>query len=229
MDSNISLNEVETDEDPLFDNHVTANEVNNNILIKKLSNALQKSIETSNSLREDIDALQARLLKNEVENSVQFNKLIDDHQNIAKKVDKIDRDLMDTQQYIRRWTIEITGIPENIQQRDLKNYVIHQVLERTCGYRISPRDVEACHRLFKRNQNEPAHVVARLVNREDAENAIRGRYKLRSFPHLKKIFIIDNLCPRYREIFDDLEELKRSGVVKQLWSYNGKIHYKTNH
>ena len=83
--------------------------------------------------------------------------------------------------------------------------------------------------MFKRNQNEPAHVVARLVNREDAENAIRGRYKLRSFPHLKKIFIIDNLCPRYREIFDDLEELKRSGVVKQLWSYNGKIHYKTNH
>ena len=232
-------------------------EVSSALLTRTLVIALSKSLDETSKLREDVDALQSRVLENEIENVRRKEKFDRDfvqlqgsqsenegliqtlgagldsqrleHDKLVKKVDLIDRDLMDTQQYIRRWTIEIKGVPEHIDQSDLKNWVIHQVLERTCGYKIYPRDVEACHRLGKRNSksNEPLRVVARLVNREDAENAIRGRHKLRSFPHLRRIFIIDNLCPRYREIFDDLSDLKSSGIINQVWTYNGKVHYKT--
>ncbi len=133
---------------------------------------------------------------------------------------------MDLQQYIRRPTIEISNVPETIEQRDLESYIIHQVLKRTIGYTIDPWDIEACHRLAKKNPRKPAPVVVRFVNRKHAVAAIQGRYQLKSFPHLRRIFIHDNLCPRYREIFNDLSDLKREGHVQQVWSYNGKVHYK---
>ena len=203
------------------------NEVSNSLLIKTLAIALTESLDETTKLREDIDAFQTRFLMNEIENQEIFKTISADHNNLVKKVYQIDREQLDTQQYIRRWTIEIKGIPESIEQKDLKSYVINQILERACGYKLYPRDVEACHRLWNRNPREPARVVARLVNREDAENAIRGRYKLHNYAHLKRIFIVDNLCPRYREIFDELTELKQSGIINQVWSYNGKIHFKS--
>lgn len=222
----------------ILDDESSQREVSDPLLTKTLVIALSKCLEQTKYLREDLDMLQDRLVKHEVDTAQSFLKadnrfstIEDLHTNIhtalAQKVDAIDRSLMDTQQYIRRWTVEITGIPEHVQQKDLKNFVIHQVLQRACGYRIYPRDIEACHRLKKVNANEPAHVVARLVNREDAENAIRGRHKLKSFPHLRRITITDNLCPRYKEIYDELTELKLSGVIKQSWSYNGKVFYKS--
>ena len=213
-----------------------SDDVSSALLMKTLVMALSKSVDETAKLREDLDAIQSRILDNEITNVRRHEKIeqkfvhlqgsqsagldLQGLEKLTKKVDMIDRDLMDTQQYIRRWTIEIRGVPEHIDQSNLKSWVINQVLERTCGYKIYPRDVEACHRLGKRNSkfNEPLRVVARLVNREDAENAIRGRHKLRSFPHLRNIYVIDNLCPRYREIFDDLSDLKSSGIINQVWS-----------
>ena len=222
----------------ILDEESSQREVSDPLLTKTLVIALSKCLEQTKYLREDLDKLHDRLVKHEVDTAQSFldtderfsaieNSHTSFHSTLAQKVDAIDRSLMDTQQYIRRWTVEITGIPEHVQQKDLKNFVIHQVLQRACGYRIYPRDIEACHRLKKVNTREPAHVVARLVNREDAENAIRGRHKLKSFAHLRKITIIDNLCPRYKEIYDELTELKLSGVIKQSWSYNGKVFYKS--
>ena len=211
----------------IISNDFPLDEASDSLLIKTLAIALKESLEETTKLREDIDAFQTRFLINDNENHKLFKSLSAEHDNLAKKVHQIDREQLDTQQYIRRWTVEIKGIPESIEQRDLKSYVIKQILERACGYKLYPRDIEACHRLWNRNPREPARVVARFVNREDAENAIRGRYKLQSYGHLKKIFIIDNLCPRYREIFDDLSELKQAGIINQVWSYNGKIHFKS--
>ena len=159
----------------LLDNHQS--EVSLSLITQTLVIALSKSLDETCKLREDLDALQTRVLDNELVNVRRKEKSDRDffqlqgslsenegliqilgadldsqrleHSKLMKKVDLIDRDLMDTQQYIRRWTIEIKGIPESIEQRDLKNYVIHQVLERTCGYKIYTRDVEACHRISK--------------------------------------------------------------------------------
>ena len=185
--------------------------VSSELIQKTLALALVQSLKANISLQKDLGELKNRFLEYE------------------KKVDFLDRDLMDTQQYIRRWSVEIKGIPETIGQKDLKSYVVHQILERACGYQFHDSYIEAVHRLKKRNKNEPAHVVVRLNNRRDAENTIRGRWKLRSYGHLRNIFVMDNLCPRYRDIFDDLTDLKESGLVKQVWSYNGKVHYKTTH
>ena len=208
MDGEKSLHAIRNLSNFLLDDE---DAVSSELIQKTLALALVQSLKSNVALHKDLDELKNRLLEYE------------------KKVDFIDRDLMDTQQYIRRWSIEIKGIPETIAQKDLQSYVVHQILERSCGYQFHDSYIEAVHRLKKRNMNEPAHVVVRLNNRRDAENTIRGRWKLRSYGHLRNIFVMDNLCPRYRDIFDDLTDLKESGLVKQVWSYNGKVHYKTTH
>ena len=208
MDGEKSLHAIRSLSNFLLDDE---DAVSSELVQKTLALALIQSLKSNITLHKDLDELKNRFLEYE------------------KKVDFIDRDLMDTQQYIRRWSIEIKGIPETIAQNDLKSYVVHQILERSCGYQFHDSYIEAVHRLKKRNMNEPAHVVVRLNNRRDAENTIRGRWKLRSYGHLRNIFVMDNLCPRYRDIFDDLTDLKESGLVKQVWSYNGKVHYKTTH
>ena len=37
---------------------------------------------------------------------------------------------------------------------------------------------------------------------------------------------MENLCPAYKSIFDDLTELKNEGLVKKVWSFNGTVNYK---
>ena len=73
-------------------------------------------------------------------------------------------------QYGRRNSVEITGVPEQVQQEDLESHVINIFKEAKVsvhGRSLEPFDMEACHRIGKRNV-----VIARFVNRKFAREAL---------------------------------------------------------
>ena len=37
---------------------------------------------------------------------------------------------------------------------------------------------------------------------------------------------MENLCPSYQSIFEDLKELKRLGHISHCWTFNGTVRYK---
>ena len=146
--------------------------------------------------------------------------------NLKDRIKSLESKVADLDQYGRRPSIEISGVSEDISQSSLEAYVALEILH-PIGVRVGYWDIVACHRLKKRDPNLPAPVVVRFVNRKHAVTAVKNRHKLKFHSHLKGIFITDNLCPYYRSIFDELSNLKQQGVVNQVWSYNGKVSFKS--
>ena len=63
----------------------------------------------------------------------------------------MEKDIIVLQQYIRRNNVEICGIPNSVPDKDLEKKVIE--IASTLNVRLSPGDIEACHRLKDRKKN----------------------------------------------------------------------------
>ena len=78
-----------------------------------------------------------------------------------------------------------------------------------------------------KNTPGPSNVIVRFVNRKRAKQAIENRKLLKErVPEFKNLFIVENLCPKYRSIFEKCKKLKQEGKIKYLWSRNGIVNFK---
>ena len=131
--------------------------------------------------------------------------------------------------YNRRENIEIIGIPNTVSDSELEDKVIS--ILNSIGCDVTSYDIVACHRLRSRNSNQsnkPINTIVRFTNRKIAYWALQHRKSLRwCYPAYQSLFIVENLCPRHKSIFDQCLQLKREGKIKYVWSYNGVVHYKT--
>ena len=57
------------------------------------------------------------------------------------------------------------------------------------------------------------------------ENRKYAKYYVREYANL---YIHENLCPKYKAIFEKCNELKQQGLIKYVWTWNGMVHYKKN-
>ena len=124
------------------------------------------------------------------------------------KIYHLDKDLSQFQQYGRRENIEISGIPESVHANFLEKTVIH-ILRRIGVYNLNPDEIIGCHRLKKLHKDKPANVIVRFMNRKRAHQCLRNRQNLRWNSEFPNLFIVENLCPKYRSIFDACNELKK--------------------
>ena len=143
------------------------------------------------------------------------------------KIYHMDKDLSQFQQYGRRENIEISGIPESVHANFLEDTVIN-ILRRIGVHNLKPDEIIGCHRLKKINKDKPANVIVRFLNRKRAHQCLRNRPNLRWNSEFPNLFIVENLCPKYRSIFDACNELKKKGKISHVWSYNGTVHFKTS-
>ena len=143
-----------------------------------------------------------------------------------KRLRALEKELNEHQQYNRRENIEIIGIPNTVGDDELEGKVIN--ILNSIGCNISSYEIVACHRLKKSNTNESFNTIVRFTNRKICFYALQNRKALKwQYPSLPNLFIVENLCPRYKSIFDRCLELKREGKLKYVWSWNGTVHYKT--
>ena len=102
-------------------------------------------------------------------------------------------------QYGRRDTIEITGIPEGIEQKNLEQEVIDIFREAKVAVNrqhIKPTDIQAVHRLGGGNT-----VIMKVVNRKFAKAALAYGSNLKGnklYGEDTRIFINENLSPDIR-------------------------------
>ena len=67
--------------------------------------------------------------------------------------EELEKQLNIFQQYNRRENIELSGVPENILQKDLERFVI-SILRRIGVHNLSSYEIVACHRLKRKMFNE---------------------------------------------------------------------------
>ena len=137
---------------------------------------------------------------------------------------------MAVEQYTRRENFEISGIPLDLPQNELKAKVIaiaNTITERTDDP-ITSKDIHACHRL--KEDNGQASVIVRMVNREDTIAILKSKKKLpdksTGLGFQEKLYINENLCSGTKDIFSEVRNLKKKGLISSCWTFNGIVHFK---
>ena len=79
---------------------------------------------------------------------------------------KMECRVIENNQYVRRESLIISGIPDKIDQRHLEETVI-RILRSIGVQTISSYEISACHRLHKKGNNRyPAQTIVRFTNRK---------------------------------------------------------------
>ena len=154
-------------------------------------------------LNTNLQKLQTRVSK--------FEKLLDDH---SECIFSLEQNVSRLDQYGRRENIEIAGIPEFISDKELESKVL-LILKKIGLMHIRHYDIVACHRLGKKRRSECRNTIVRFVNRKDALSCLKlgNRLGLCSELGFNNLRILENLCPSYRSIFEQLTELKENGKI----------------
>ena len=123
------------------------------------------------------------------------------------------------QQYGRRESIEIVGIPENVIQNDLEKEVINVYKEAGVlvhGNELTHGDISACHRIGKKNT-----TIVRFVNRKWAMQGLFNGKKLKGTKLYgnNPVFINNSFCWEFKYLGYAIRKLKTN---KQIDGYKIK-------
>ena len=200
-----------------------------------LQNLLSKIIENMDDLQIQLDIEKAKndLLKNKLENNI--NKLSKKYKDLNKYTTSEINDIVDEmysydcrlirlEQYSRRESLVISGIPDNVPQNELETLVLN--ILRTIGVQtISSYEVCACHRLAKkRGDKYAARTIIKFTNRKIVEFCIENRDRLLKVkPYKMNLRFYHSLCDANEDILFQCKQLQKYGVIENYYLRNGSI------
>ena len=169
------------------------------------------------SLQELTSRLEAveKKLESPVENTSVF----------SQRIEKLERDNYRNQQYSRRETVELVGIPDDISdQPELEEKVVE--IFKYAGVDVNCRSFHAIHRLKNK-----AVVIAKCTNRRDATAILRAKKRLRELDHSSraklgitgKLYVNESLYPEYKRLFGICNTLYKSKKIHSSYTINGTI------
>ena len=130
------------------------------------------------------------------------------------------------EQYDRRNNIEINGIPDNVEDKNLEHSVIE--VFNSANIQISHNDIEDWHRIGKSKGNSKKTIL-RLVNRKYRKQILYNRRKFKNFdgsgigmPNAK-IFVDENLTISNHQLAFNCRKLEREKLISKTYSSNGII------
>ena len=220
---------------------------------------LQKSVTSilkeNSTLREDIQQLKLSLQSKEREVSVlktslekvsktnetlktELQQAKDKLQKQVEETDNLYTALDDLEEYTRKNSLEIHGIPEDCYSTT-EEVVLK--LATSLNVNVNPSDIEITHKL-KRRGNNSSPVIVKFISHKVKTSLYKERVKLRNvkvsdvFPGYSnavrsekpRIFLNENLTNYRRGLVSRASEMKKDGLLTSFWTIDGKIFVKTS-
>ena len=155
-----------------------------------------------------------------------ISELVAENNKLYDEVEEQKIELAELNQYGRRENVEICNIPENIDAKKLEDHVI--AVMKSIDVKVSSYNIVAAHRTGKRLPSRPRNVIVRFVNRKHAFSLLKNKKKLKNNNNYKNYYIIENLCPFNKRIFNKLYKLKKEEEIHTVWSFNGAVYAKVD-
>ena len=155
-----------------------------------------------------------KILKKEF--NYKINNLNLDVDDIFDDLYNIDYRVVQCEQYSRRESVVISGIPDSIPQSELELTVL-DILHGIGLGRVSSFEISACHRLFKKQGDKyPAKTVVRFTNRKIAEFCIYDNERLTQVSNRlqMKLRFFESLCENNKYILKMCKQLHYYGFIK---------------
>ena len=138
---------------------------------------------------------------------------------LSQRVVDLERQCWANVKYSRRECLEIVGTPCSVDDNSLEEKVI-QVFE------IVGCNIEACHRITKRNDR----VIVKVSRRNDCQQVLSVKKNLQKLKMEdigltgdNKVFINPSLCPYYRALWSKSKVLLNMGKINRLMVSNGTV------
>ena len=146
---------------------------------------------------------------------------------LQEKVVQLEKDLSRLDQYGRRENIEIAGIPNTVSDKALEKEII-KILHKIGMDWIDSYCIVGCHRIGGKDKFGSRNVIIRFLHRKDAQTALHRKKELVACKEIgyNHLYMSENLCPAFRSVLKDMNDLKRTGKVGAVWVTNGTIKYK---
>ena len=132
---------------------------------------------------------------------------------------------MECEQYSRRESLVISGIPKSVTQNQLQSKVI-DILS-LIGLKIKPEDISACHRLSIRHGSRyPAKVIVRFCNRKVVNFCLENRdvMQQRAYQQMRlNLRFFESLCSKNEESLRIAKTLKQDGMIHNYYLRNGFV------
>lgn len=236
------------------------------VTLEAIQGLLDKMKEDLLSSQKDMEAQLGKSINECFDQINENNKLIEDQRRrIDEQTEKISilqgengrlraqvKDISERQiqleQYSRRNTLEIFGLPEspNESTSELKKRIVE--IGTTLGANFGEDDIDACHRFGGGRDRPTAGVIVKFLRRDDADNLLQKRKVKRDFStrHLtgytvdSTVYVNVSLAPARRVLFAKARKLKsdefkfkyvwvdRVGRVKARKSDNDRIIFINN-
>ena len=148
--------------------------------------------------------------------------------NLCKNITTLERQCWANNQYSRRECLEISGIPENNENKDSENLTF-QIFEKI-DISVDLGSVEDCHWV---NPLRSKQVILRLSKGKDA-NKIRAEKKklkgksLTSLGNSTPVYIKNSLRVYYKNLWAKCKKLHNNKLIHALWTSNGSIKLKVS-
>ena len=143
------------------------------------------------------------------------NELINnqlDIKNVTARVIKLERSQYLYEQYGRRESVEISGIPENIEQNNLEAEVIkiyNEAKVKVHDRELKKKDITACHRIGRKGV-----TIVRFVNRKHAYEGLRlGKNLKNSKLYDNQIYINNSFCREFSKLGFIIRRLKQNSMI----------------
>ena len=137
----------------------------------------------------------------------------------------MDCKIIENNQYARRESLVISGIPDNVTQKELEEKVLF--ILRSIGLTwISSYNISACHRLFKKkNDTFPAKTIVRFTNRKMVHFCLSNRDRLDECKSYLKMNLrfYESLCDSNKKNYDKCFDLKKYGHIEEFYIRNGFV------
>ena len=208
---------------------------NDNINFMDLRELFSEILDHLDALQTQIDSEKAKSenMKNQLESKIK--KLSSKYHNLKRDVYDIYDEMYDEmysldcrvirmEQYSRRESLVISGIPEYISQADLEPTVL-EILRNIGVVTLASYNISACHRLAKKyNDPYPARTVVKFTNRKVAEFCIENRYRLLEVkPFNMNLRFFHSMCDANEQILKECNYLHKFGQIESHYIRNGFI------
>ena len=176
-----------------------------------------------------------RILKNQfykLKTKIKYDILnIDqDLDDLYEGLNNVDFKTMQLDQYIRRESLVISGIPESITQNELENTVL-TILRQIGVHNVSSYEVTACHRLFNKNTRYPPRTIIRFTNRKIVEFSLKNRDRLLDKNRGIKFNLrfYEHLTDPNETVLKECIKLAKFGIINSYFIRNGFIKIVVNY
>ena len=122
---------------------------------------------------------------------------------LVEQVTRLERKCWENDQYSRRQCIEISGIPQSIEQIDLERTLLN-VFDKIDAP-VDPQNIGACHRLKSDDNGRSNKVIVEFSKRKDMVQIMNKKKSLKNanldgtgLPPSTSLFINPSLCSYYK-------------------------------